>query len=110
MTNIKLTTILVAGAALLGAVATVTGADITGKWRAEFDTQIGRQKYLYDFKAEGDKITGKANAEVSGEKRDVELNYLKGRNVPHIWHVDSGAHTFPVWKNDLFLFSRRIFR
>ncbi len=36
--------------------------------------------------------------------------YLKERNVPHIWHVDSGAHTWPVWKNDLYLFAQRIFR
>jgi enterochelin esterase-like enzyme len=36
--------------------------------------------------------------------------YLKEKNVPHIWHVDSGAHDFSVWKNDLYLFSQRIFR
>jgi enterochelin esterase-like enzyme len=36
--------------------------------------------------------------------------YLKERNVPHIWHVDSGAHEFAVWKNDLYLFAQRIFR
>lgn len=36
--------------------------------------------------------------------------YLLEKNVPHIWQVDSGAHTWPVWKNDLYLFSQRIFR
>jgi enterochelin esterase-like enzyme len=36
--------------------------------------------------------------------------YLKEKNVPHIWHVDSGAHEWPVWKNDLYLFAQRIFR
>jgi len=36
--------------------------------------------------------------------------YLKERNVPHIWHVDSGGHDWSVWKNDLYLFSQRIFR
>jgi enterochelin esterase-like enzyme len=36
--------------------------------------------------------------------------YLKDKDVPHVWHVDSGGHTFPVWKNDLYLFSQRIFR
>jgi hypothetical protein len=30
--------------------------------------------------------------------------------VPHLWHVDSGAHTWPVWKNDLYLLSQRLFR
>jgi para-nitrobenzyl esterase len=36
--------------------------------------------------------------------------YLKEKNVPHLWHVDSGAHEFAVWKNDLYLFAQRIFR
>jgi enterochelin esterase-like enzyme len=36
--------------------------------------------------------------------------YLKEKNVPHVWHVDSGRHEWPVWKNDLYLFSQQIFR
>ncbi|RYG48623.1 esterase family protein [bacterium] len=36
--------------------------------------------------------------------------YLKEKGVPHIWHVDSGGHDWPVWKNDLYLFAQRIFR
>jgi esterase/lipase superfamily enzyme len=37
-------------------------------------------------------------------------SYLKDKEVPHIWHVDSGKHEWPVWKNDLYLFTQRIFR
>ncbi len=37
-------------------------------------------------------------------------DYLKENNVPHVWHVDSGGHTFPVWKNNLYLFSQLIFK
>jgi len=36
--------------------------------------------------------------------------YLKDNKVPHIWHVDSGKHEFPVWKNDLYLFSQLVFK
>ena len=36
--------------------------------------------------------------------------YLKEKNVPHLWHVDSGKHDFKVWKNDLYLFAQRLFR
>lgn len=36
--------------------------------------------------------------------------YLKDNNVPHIWHVDSGGHTWPVWSNDLYHFAQRVFR
>lgn len=34
---------------------------------------------------------------------------LKEKNVPHIWHVDGNAHNPPEWKNNLYLFSQRIF-
>jgi enterochelin esterase-like enzyme len=37
-------------------------------------------------------------------------NVLVQREVPHIFHVDSGAHDFNVWKNDMYLFSQLIFR
>jgi len=36
--------------------------------------------------------------------------YAKENKVPHIWHVDSGKHDFPVWKNDLYLFSQLLFK
>ncbi len=35
---------------------------------------------------------------------------LEKKNVSHLWHVDSGAHTWPVWKNDLYLLAQRLFR
>jgi enterochelin esterase-like enzyme len=54
---------------------------------------------------------------ISGGDRDGLLNigqrthaYLKEKNVPHIWHLDSGGHDFNVWKNDLYLFAQRLFQ
>jgi enterochelin esterase-like enzyme len=35
---------------------------------------------------------------------------LEGKHVSHLWHVDSGAHTWSVWKNDLYLLAQRLFR
>jgi WD40 repeat protein len=35
---------------------------------------------------------------------------LEEKKVPHVWHIDSGGHTFPVWKNDLYLVAQRLFR
>lgn len=60
---------------ILGLVvtATVGAADVTGVWTAEFDTQIGVQKYTYTLKQDGDKVTGKADSDIAGEKRQVEL-------------------------------------
>lgn len=36
--------------------------------------------------------------------------YLDDQNVPHIYYVEPGAHDFNVWKNDLYMFSRLLFR
>ena len=35
---------------------------------------------------------------------------LAEKNVPHVWHVDSGGHEWPVWKNDLYLLSQMLFQ
>jgi enterochelin esterase-like enzyme len=35
---------------------------------------------------------------------------LEKMEVPHIWYLESGAHTWPVWRNDLYLFSQMLFR
>ena len=48
-------------------------ADVTGTWKAEFDTQIGLQKYTFTLQQDGTNLTGKANAEVNGQKRETEL-------------------------------------
>lgn len=59
---------------LLAAPFIGVAADLSGTWKSEFDSQIGRQKYTYTLKQEGDKLTGKANSEVNGQKRETELS------------------------------------
>jgi enterochelin esterase-like enzyme len=34
---------------------------------------------------------------------------LDEKKVPHVWHIDSGGHTWPVWKNDLYLILQMLF-
>jgi enterochelin esterase-like enzyme len=48
-------------------------ADVTGTWKAEFDSQIGFQKYTYALKQDGTNLTGKANSEVNDQKHEAEL-------------------------------------
>ncbi len=50
-------------------------------------------------------------------RRDIPIRtsqgvhaYLKDNGVPHVWHVDGHAHDPTEWRNNLYLFSRRIFR
>jgi hypothetical protein len=47
-------------AALVILAVTALAGDANGKWSAEFDTQIGVQKYTYEFKADGTKLSGSA--------------------------------------------------
>ncbi len=56
--RLLITLLFVAGASLL-----CRAADIDGKWKSEFDSQIGQQKYLFDLKSDGEKLTGKAISE-----------------------------------------------
>ncbi len=52
---------------------TVCAADLSGQWRAEFDTQVGQQKYLFVFQVKEGSVTGKATAELGSQKREVEF-------------------------------------
>ncbi|MGO9115779.1 MAG: hypothetical protein ACLP9L_41765, partial [Thermoguttaceae bacterium] len=53
--------------------ASVFAADITGTWKAEFDTQRGLQKYTFTLKQAGAAVTGKASVDTNGEKRESDL-------------------------------------
>ncbi len=44
---------------VLVSLVPIRAADITGKWTASFDTQIGKQEYTYDFVVKESKLTGK---------------------------------------------------
>ena len=53
--TIALTALALAFAGTAGAQDT-----IAGKWKGEFDSQIGLQKYTFDFKVAGTNLTGRA--------------------------------------------------
>lgn len=36
--------------------------------------------------------------------------HLAEKKIKHVWHVDSGGHDWPVWKNDLYWFAQQIFK
>lgn len=60
--------------ALLAVPSIALAADLSGTWKSEFDSQIGRQKYTYTLKQDGDKLTGKGNSEINEEKRETPLS------------------------------------
>ena len=63
---------------LLMAVALpAAAADLAGRWTAEFDSPIGVQKYVYDFKGAGDAVSGEATFDHSMGKGTVQLKNVK---------------------------------
>lgn len=36
--------------------------------------------------------------------------YLKENQVPHVWHVDGNGHDATHWRNNLWLFTQRLFK
>jgi hypothetical protein len=57
----------------------VYAADITGKWNAAFDSQVGPQKYVFEFKAEGAKLTGKAISTIGEPPATTTSNITEGK-------------------------------
>jgi hypothetical protein len=74
MRSFKLITL---AAFVLTALGVARAADLAGTWTAEFDSQIGTQKYTYEFKVDGDKITGKATFDHSMGKGETVLKDIK---------------------------------
>src|SRR3954454_13850982 len=69
-TNMKTQiTLLALAVASISALA----ADVTGTWKAEFNTQRGLQKYTFTLKQDGASVTGKTKVERDSEKREAEL-------------------------------------
>jgi hypothetical protein len=71
-TSFKLFSVL-SLALVLATVARAADAGINGKWHAEFESQMGTQKYTFEFKADGEKLTGNATSERQDQKSTSEI-------------------------------------
>jgi hypothetical protein len=67
---------------VLSAAAAFAG-DFNGKWTAQFDSQIGTQKYTFEFHVDGTKLTGKANNEQFGST-DITEGKIDGDNISFV--------------------------
>lgn len=74
----------------------VFAADVSGTWKADFDTSRGLQKYTFTLKQDGASVTGKISAELDGQKReaDVKEGKVEGDAVAFV-------ETLNVQGNDL---------
>lgn len=65
---------------VVGAVSAAT--DITGKWAAKFDTQVGEQSYTYEFQVKGTTLTGKGESNLG--KMEIKNGKVEGDTVTFI--------------------------
>jgi hypothetical protein len=88
MKNVR--TLLVLASIIFAVALSASAADISGKWKAEFDTQVGIQKYTFELKVEGEKLTGKASFERMEQKGEVALEEGKvnGAEIFFVEKVD----------------------
>ena len=79
-------------------VLSAQSADVAGKWKAEFDTQVGAQKYLYTLAKSGAAYTGTAVAELGGQSRNVVLKdvALKGDTLTFSETLEFQGNSVPI--------------
>ena len=77
MTNSIKTVTLLSLALALAASACAANESFVGKWKAEFDSAVGKQKYTFEFKLEAGKLAGKVIGERQLGTNECQLLELK---------------------------------
>ena len=77
--------LLVVSVALLCLVSALA-ADISGKWTAVITTGIGEMNYTFDFKVEGENLTGKAVMSMGSNSSESALTEgsVKGNEISFV--------------------------
>src|SRR5690242_513670 len=68
--TMKIPTLILSLAAL---PLSLLAADVTGTWKADFDTPRGLQKYTFVLKQDGTALTGKISVDLNGQKREADV-------------------------------------
>ena len=76
-------TFVVSVLALFTALAPMFAGDISGKWTSEFDSPIGRQSYIYEFKVDGTKLTGTATQSERGTT-EIKEGKISGDDISFV--------------------------
>lgn len=81
---------LVVAVLIVAGLVCAYAADITGKWNAEFESQVGPQKYVFDFKVAGTALTGKAISNIGGTEATTEITEGKidGNTITFVENLD----------------------
>lgn len=81
---------LVVAVLIVAGLVCAYAADITGKWNAEFESQVGPQKYVFDFKVAGTALTGKAISNIGGTEAttDITEGKIDGNTITFVENLD----------------------
>ena len=84
---------------------------VAGKWTAAIDTQVGVQNYTYEFKVDGEKLTGTAKSQMSGSP--ITEGTVKGDKISFTETLTYQDMTMPVAytgtiSGDEIKFSRKV--
>jgi hypothetical protein len=78
-------TLLIVSVVLLCLIPALA-ADISGKWTTVISTGIGEMNYTFDFKVEGEKLTGKAVMSMGNQSSESVLTEgsVKGNDISFV--------------------------
>jgi len=78
--------ILLVVTAVLFCLLPALAADISGEWTTTIKTAIGDMNYTFDFKVEGEKLTGKAVMSMGGDSSESALSEgsVKGDEISFV--------------------------
>ena len=77
-------------ALILAGLICAYAVDITGKWTAEFDSEVGLQKYIFEFKADGAGLTGTAISNIAGAeaKTPITEGKIDGNKISFVENLN----------------------
>jgi hypothetical protein len=89
--------LLLVAVALVATVSAHASA-LAGKWTTEFDSQIGVQKYTYEFTLEDGKLVGTATFQNPMNSGEIELTNITedGENVSFLETFSFDGNEIPI--------------
>ena len=94
----KLRSFLVFASIVLCGFSFSQAAELVGHWTSVFESQIGQQKYTFDFTREGTELTGKATYDHSmgkGESKIVDIK-VSGDDVSFVEPLNIGGNEIKI--------------
>jgi len=89
---------LILAVLILAGLVCLYAADITGKWTAEFDSEVGAQKYVFEFQADGATLTGTAISNIDGAeaKTPITEGKIDGDKISFVENLNYQGMELPI--------------